>query len=86
MTKPNPTKEDLDALRFDLVGFIRTQIVAATPRLRLAEHLADNDLLGSAPPPEHPRERSLWVMSSSRPPPRDDPGVMTKFSPVSALS
>jgi hypothetical protein len=29
MTKPNPTEEDFDALRFDLVGFIRTQIVGA---------------------------------------------------------
>ena len=30
MTKPNPSKEDFDALRFDMVGFIRTQIVAVS--------------------------------------------------------
>jgi hypothetical protein len=45
VTKPNPTKDDFDALRFDIVGFIRTQIVAAAARLRLAEHLHDNGLL-----------------------------------------
>ena len=39
MTLSTPTKQDLDSLRFEIVGFIRTQLVAAAATLRLAEHL-----------------------------------------------
>jgi hypothetical protein len=44
MTMFTPTRQDLDSLRFEIVGFIRTQLVAAAATLRLAEHLHDGAL------------------------------------------
>ena len=38
------TKHDFDSLRVEIVGFIRTQLVAAAATLRLAEHLRDGGL------------------------------------------
>jgi O-methyltransferase domain len=44
MTVSAPTKHDFDSLRVEIVGFIRTQLVAAAATLRLAEHLRDGGL------------------------------------------
>jgi hypothetical protein len=44
MTVSAPTKHDFDSLRVEIVGFIRTQLVAAPATLRLAEHLRDGAL------------------------------------------
>lgn len=44
MTVSAPIKHDFDSLRVEIVGFIRTQLVAAAAKLQLVEHLRDGGL------------------------------------------
>ncbi len=65
-----PTKQDFDWLRAEMVGFIRTQLIAAAATLRLAEQLQNGgrraeDFAAAAGLEPAIAFRFLWALASS---------------------